>query len=135
MHKYLCLPTLYFRQADSDLSVHRLRCSSSGHGICHIIDPTERVCSMENQGIVPTLIIVRVGLGVSTQDTAVTLQTGATSSNDARVVFNRAAHRPVRMQVHKVVHVEGGTVDSGSEDPEGTRKHFSLYPNHSSVDV
>lgn len=70
---------------------------------------------------------MRVGLGVSTQDT-VTLNTAVngSSTNNTRVAFNRAAHGPVRMQVQRTVRVDSDTVDSGMEDSESTGKPLSL---------
>ncbi|KAJ7255717.1 hypothetical protein C8J57DRAFT_1518008 [Mycena rebaudengoi] len=77
-------------------------------------------------GIVPTLIIARVGLGVSTEDnTTVGLHTTAASNNNTRVPYNRSA---VRMYVQRMVAEE--TVDSGMEmdDAESSRKkHANLY--------
>ncbi|KAJ6590068.1 hypothetical protein DFH09DRAFT_1359084 [Mycena vulgaris] len=77
-------------------------------------------------GIVPTMIIVRVGLGVSTEDTIVTLNTRAgTSTNNTRIAYNRSAHGPVRMEVQRMVHVDGEVDDS-----ESTGKHLSLYQSN-----
>ncbi|KAJ7478658.1 hypothetical protein B0H11DRAFT_1725913, partial [Mycena galericulata] len=83
-------------------------------------------------GIVPTLIIVRVGLGISTEDAA-TMQSAANKSltNSTRVALNRAAHVQVRTQVQRMVHVDGETVDNGIEDSEGPGKYSGLYSNPS----
>ncbi|KAJ7671267.1 hypothetical protein DFH06DRAFT_112681 [Mycena polygramma] len=89
-------------------------------------------------GIVPTMIIVRVGLGASTQDTMMGASNARVppSATTARLALNRAAHSEVRMQVQRVIHVNGDTADLGREDldSEDTGKHHS-YPHHSFGDV
>jgi hypothetical protein len=86
---------------------------------------------MEIQGIVPTLIIVRVGLGVSTQDNTVTLHTRGTESNSTRIAYSRSTDAPIRMQVQRVVHVDGQTTELGDEE---SGKHLGLYPSKHSYD-
>jgi len=82
-------------------------------------------------GIVPTLIIVRVGLGVSTQDNTITLHTRGTESNSTRIAYNRSTDAPIRMQVQRVVHVDGQTTELGDEE---SGKHLGLYPSKHSYD-
>ncbi|KAF8634299.1 hypothetical protein AX17_004251 [Amanita inopinata Kibby_2008] len=57
-------------------------------------------------GIVPTLIIVRVGLGVSTQDVQTYNLTNQSHTPSATLHSAGYRHTPVPMQVRKVVHID-----------------------------
>ncbi|KAI3621025.1 hypothetical protein WG66_013373 [Moniliophthora roreri] len=86
-------------------------------------------CTSQIVGIAPTLIIVRVGLGLSSQDNLATIATSRlrhrlTDSGNAR---NPEAVRSntIPMQIHRVVEM---TTDDDSL-PHGSKKDFKAEPH------
>ncbi|KAF8890433.1 hypothetical protein BD779DRAFT_1517608 [Infundibulicybe gibba] len=80
-------------------------------------------------GIVPTLIIVRVGLGVSTQDVHTY---GNQTSTKVVSSFRTGQSTPMPMQVRKVIQVDNDSDDL--EDTERGRKVDFTFESHGSTE-
>ena len=91
-----------------------------------LLKNTERSRSL--QGIVPTLIIVRIGLGISTQDVTSYAASANPSHGGPRA---GTAPMPLVLRRQTVNDTKFGSVDDGIADA-GARKVDDLIPDHHS---